>query len=40
MKQSQSETDKCLDRFDKLRNSNGSTKTSELKIVYAENYAI
>ena len=28
----QSETDKCLDRFDKLRNSNGSTKTSELRI--------
>ena len=29
---SQSETDKCLDRFDKLRNSNGSTKTSELRL--------
>jgi len=28
----QSETDKCLDRFDKLRNSNGSTKTSELRL--------
>ncbi len=28
---SQSETDKCLDRFDKLRNSNGSTKTAELR---------
>ena len=28
----QSETDKCLDRFDKLRNSNGSTKTSELRV--------
>ena len=30
---SQSETDKCLDRFDKLRNSNGSTKTSELRLL-------
>ncbi len=29
---SQSETDKCLDRFDKLRNSTGSTKTSELRL--------
>jgi len=29
---SQNETDKCLDRFDKLRNSNGSTKTSELRL--------
>ena len=29
---SQSETDRCLDRFDKLRNSNGSTKTSELRL--------
>ncbi len=29
---SQSETDKCLDRFDKLRNSNGSTKTAELRL--------
>ena len=29
---SQSETDKCLDRFDKLRNSSGSTKTSELRL--------
>ena len=29
---SQSETDKCLDRFDKLRNSNGGTKTSELRL--------
>jgi len=29
---SQSETDKCLDRFDKLRSSNGGTKTSELRI--------
>jgi len=28
----QSETDKCLDRFDTLRNSNGSTKTSELRL--------
>ena len=28
----QSTTDKCLDRFDKLRNSNGSTKTSELRL--------
>ena len=29
---SNSETDKCLERFDKIRNSNGSTKTSELRI--------
>jgi succinate dehydrogenase / fumarate reductase flavoprotein subunit len=28
---SQSETDKCLDRFNKIRNSNGSTKTAELR---------
>ena len=28
---SQSETDKCLERFDKLRNSNGSNPTSELR---------
>tara|TARA_A100001011_G_scaffold57524_1_gene56655 strand:- start:3987 stop:5762 length:1776 start_codon:yes stop_codon:yes gene_type:complete len=28
----QSETDKCLDRFDKFRNSTGSTKTSELRL--------
>jgi len=32
----QSETDKCLDRFDKLRNSNGSTKTSELRLSMQE----
>ncbi len=29
---SKSETDKCLDRFNKIRNSNGSTKTSELRL--------
>ena len=29
---SKSETEKCLDRFDKIRNSNGSTKTSELRL--------
>jgi succinate dehydrogenase / fumarate reductase flavoprotein subunit len=29
---SQSETDKCLNRFDKLRNANGGTKTSELRL--------
>ncbi len=29
---SSSETDKCLQRFDKIRNSNGSTKTSELRL--------
>ncbi len=29
---SKSETDKCLDRFDKIRNSNGSTNTSELRL--------
>ena len=29
---SQSETDKCLDRFDKIRNSSGSTKASELRL--------
>ena len=28
----QSETDKCLTRLDKLRNSSGSTKTSELRL--------
>ena len=26
------ETDKCLERFEKIRNSNGSTKTSELRL--------
>jgi succinate dehydrogenase / fumarate reductase flavoprotein subunit len=30
-KVSQSETDKCLDRFDKIRNSNGGTKTADLR---------
>tara|TARA_B100001121_G_scaffold310570_2_gene342682 strand:+ start:460 stop:2235 length:1776 start_codon:yes stop_codon:yes gene_type:complete len=29
---SNAETDRCLERFDKIRNSNGSTKTSELRI--------
>ena len=29
---SNSETDKCLERFDKIRNSNGSTKTSDLRL--------
>ena len=29
---SNSETDKCLARFDKIRNSHGSTKTSELRL--------
>jgi len=29
---SSSETDKCLDRFDKIRNSSGSTMTSELRM--------
>ena len=29
---SNSETDKCLERFDKIRNSTGSTKTSELRL--------
>jgi succinate dehydrogenase / fumarate reductase flavoprotein subunit len=29
---SNSETNKCLDRFDKIRNSNGSTMTSELRL--------
>ena len=29
---SQSETDKCLDRFDKLRNASGNIKTSELRL--------
>ena len=28
----QNETDKCLDRFDKIRNSNGGTKTSKLRL--------
>ncbi len=31
-KVSNSETDKCLDRFDKIRNSSGSIKTSELRL--------
>jgi len=29
---SPSETDKCLDRFDRLRNGNGTNKTSELRL--------
>ena len=29
---SNSETDKCLERFDKIRNSNGSNKTAELRL--------
>jgi len=29
---SKDETNKCLDRFDKLRNGNGSNKTSELRL--------
>ena len=29
---SSSETDKCLERFDKIRKSNGTTKTSELRL--------
>ena len=29
---SSSETDKCLNRFNRIRNSNGSTKTSELRL--------
>ena len=29
---SKSETDKCLERFDKIRNSSGTTKTSELRL--------
>jgi succinate dehydrogenase / fumarate reductase, flavoprotein subunit len=29
---SQSETDKCLDRFDKIRNANGDTKAAELRL--------
>jgi len=29
---SKNETEKCLDRFDKIRNSKGSTKTSELRL--------
>jgi succinate dehydrogenase / fumarate reductase flavoprotein subunit len=28
---SESETDKCLDRFDKIRNANGGTKTADLR---------
>jgi succinate dehydrogenase / fumarate reductase, flavoprotein subunit len=30
---SNSETDKCLDRFDKIRNSSGSTMTAELRMI-------
>ena len=29
---SQSETEKCLERFDRLRNSSGSTKTADLRL--------
>ncbi len=29
---SSAETDKCLDRFDKIRNSSGATKTAELRL--------
>jgi len=29
---SQSETDKCLERFDKLRNANGSNNTADLRL--------
>ena len=29
---SEAQTQKCLDRFDKIRNSDGSTKTSELRL--------
>ena len=29
---SSNETDKCLDRFDRLRNGNGENKTSELRL--------
>ena len=29
---SRTETDKCLDRFDKIRNSTGSSKTAELRL--------
>ena len=29
---SRTETDKCLDRFDKIRNSKGSSKTAELRL--------
>ena len=29
---SKTETDKCLDRFDKIRNSKGSSKTAELRL--------
>ena len=29
---SEKETEKCLDRFDKIRTSNGSSKTSELRL--------
>ena len=36
----ESETEKCLERFDKLRNSNGEKSTSELKTRNAKNYAI
>jgi succinate dehydrogenase / fumarate reductase flavoprotein subunit len=31
-KVSSSETDRCIDRFDKIRNSSGSTKTAELRL--------
>ena len=37
---SKSETDKSLNRFDKLRNGNGSNKTSELRLSMQKNNAI
>ena len=36
---SNDETDKCLDRFDKIRNSKGSTKDFRIKTIYAKNNA-
>ena len=32
MKKFQSETEKCLERFDKLRNANGENKTADLRL--------
>ena len=37
---SKSETDKCLDRFDKIRNSNGSTMTSAKIIDPGQGYSV
>ena len=37
---SEMETEKCIDRFDKIRNSNGDIGTAELKVINAKNNAV